>query len=562
MQNNGLSWVWLDSDGFMSAAGTQYGSGNTVPFTIALSTDGCTTSAGGPCGGGGTATPLQCYIGNQPTQGPYSNQGTVVHSKSAGATGNGVTDDRAALQTALNAVPTGGTFFWDPGTYKISGSLSPNANSNVAYIGAPGTVQVNINESGGNPVLSWGGSPINISVKGIIFDGGGIQVANTSPISGWAISGNVFQNLFLYSPNCLACTVGIFSAGGFSHSSIDHNTFKNIAGDQTTRHNCTFGGSAQTNYPECSTGSAMSFYGMDTTTIVYNWFDHMGGDAVRLCLENTFTTSGIVISHNLFSNVHRMGVETQGGGGCGSTPHAGPQGILTQTPILEDNVWQPAWDPFWNTFFFSWATPTQYYNFSTSTFCGSVGNGCVMIGSNNLTIRNNIAYTFGTGYGYIYEASSTAAQVYGNYCYGCTNPRYLFSASLNGVMHDNWNCTSATFGDEQGASAQWNETYVNNTTLASCPASLATVTLSGSTVGGGTISGTAALSGALTGNQLVGIGFFLDGSSNPLAVDASSPYMLSAPTTGISSGSHALKATATDLWCNAYGSNTQNVNVP
>src|SRR6478609_2762328 len=46
-----------------------------------------------------------------------------------GATGNGTTDDTAAIQAALNAVSANGsTVFFPPGTYKITSALTATVN--------------------------------------------------------------------------------------------------------------------------------------------------------------------------------------------------------------------------------------------------------------------------------------------------------------------------------------------------------------------------------------------------------------------------------------------------
>ncbi len=59
----------------------------------------------------------------------------VVNVKDYGATGNGSTDDAAAIQSAVAAVTgTGGTVYFPPGTYKVGTSIVP-AN-NVALIGS------------------------------------------------------------------------------------------------------------------------------------------------------------------------------------------------------------------------------------------------------------------------------------------------------------------------------------------------------------------------------------------------------------------------------------------
>ncbi len=66
-----------------------------------------------------------------------------------GATGNGSTDDTAALQSCLNALNTTNSVLWIPaGTYKITATLTLTSGDSVSVIGAdPSTT-----------IISWGGS--------------------------------------------------------------------------------------------------------------------------------------------------------------------------------------------------------------------------------------------------------------------------------------------------------------------------------------------------------------------------------------------------------------------
>ncbi len=60
-----------------------------------------------------------------------------LNVKSYGAVGDGVTDDRRAIQSALDAVPLNsrGTIYLPPGTYKVSAPINIK-KSNISFIGA------------------------------------------------------------------------------------------------------------------------------------------------------------------------------------------------------------------------------------------------------------------------------------------------------------------------------------------------------------------------------------------------------------------------------------------
>ncbi len=93
--------------------------------------------------------------GNLNLRGNISTKGLEVNSsdvwidvRAYGAKGDGVTDDTAAIQNAINSLPTaGGTIFFPVGRYRVTSNITTNKPS-VRLIGAGGT---SFEESGG-----WG----------------------------------------------------------------------------------------------------------------------------------------------------------------------------------------------------------------------------------------------------------------------------------------------------------------------------------------------------------------------------------------------------------------------
>jgi hypothetical protein len=83
--------------------------------------------------------------------------GTVVHVKSYGAVGDGVTDDTTAWQNALNAVAgTGKTLVCGPGTYKTTASLSVSAGNFT--IQGPCTIKPTFSGTSQFSAITWSGS--------------------------------------------------------------------------------------------------------------------------------------------------------------------------------------------------------------------------------------------------------------------------------------------------------------------------------------------------------------------------------------------------------------------
>jgi len=64
-------------------------------------------------------------------QGPQGGELPWVDVKQYGATGDGTTDDTAAILSAIAAVPANGTVFFPPGNYRISDELPINTRLNI-----------------------------------------------------------------------------------------------------------------------------------------------------------------------------------------------------------------------------------------------------------------------------------------------------------------------------------------------------------------------------------------------------------------------------------------------
>src|SRR5579871_6428876 len=97
---------------------------------------------------------------------------TTWNVTSFGAIGNGTTDDSLAVQSAINACASGDTVVLPPGTYRITSTLT--LNSNCSYQGQNNPVLLGYTDTGPNGYLLAEGSDVsNISIIGIVFNGGG-----------------------------------------------------------------------------------------------------------------------------------------------------------------------------------------------------------------------------------------------------------------------------------------------------------------------------------------------------------------------------------------------------
>lgn len=77
-----------------------------------------------------SGSPTFTAAGSSSTRSISGKLGDIVSVKDFGATGDGVTDDTAAIQTAINSLPTsGGEVLFPAGSYLISSSLTSNKNN-------------------------------------------------------------------------------------------------------------------------------------------------------------------------------------------------------------------------------------------------------------------------------------------------------------------------------------------------------------------------------------------------------------------------------------------------
>ncbi|HSR05613.1 MAG TPA: glycosyl hydrolase family 28-related protein, partial [Bryobacteraceae bacterium] len=142
----------------------------------------------------------------------------------AGATGNGSTDDTAAIQSALNSSAAGDTITFPAGTYRISSRITMPSNRTLQ--GQSGAI---IKGSiGGALFQGTYNNARNITIDGLTFDGGGILFNGSStayPADSIKITHNRFQNIIV-AGNYNADAIHAWT--GTTNSQISFNTFTNI----------------------------------------------------------------------------------------------------------------------------------------------------------------------------------------------------------------------------------------------------------------------------------------------------------------------------------------------
>jgi hypothetical protein len=448
-----------------------------------------------------------------------------------GAVGDGVADDRAAIQRAIDATPVGGTLYFPAGTYRVADTLL--LRSDRSYVGQSGPVLRGYQGTGtGGYFLlrTESNATRNLVIEGLVLDGGGITFeGRETPAANVAMRGNTFRNIVNDSANW-TLRRGIMIGSGMRDSSITGNRFSNIL----------WAGLADNAHTD---GSAITGYRVDRTAISDNVFDTVS-QGISLKFDAVTTNapafSGIVIARNRFTRVHRMAIETQ----TAPPPNAACNGM-----IVEDNVVSDYLNPYYDSFGYS-----------------------IVQGGSGTVIRRNTAVATplaapGNRFGFGIEAGGNNVLIEGNRILNPLNVRlqgaYWYGIILGSgsgfIVRDNYLAgpdTASAIAFE--VSPPGAATITGNTQLQVCPPDAWT----GSGGGGGdttppsvTVTGPAAgatVSAAVTlaavaGDNVavVGVQFLIDGRAVG-SEDTAAPWSLSWDSTGVANGGHTVVAIARD----------------
>jgi hypothetical protein len=218
--------------------------------------------------------------------------------------GNGLADDTACLQSAINATPAGGTLIIPAGTYRITSSLTLLPNRTYAAQANPVILGYQGNGAGGFTLMQINSSIANMTVSGITFDGGGLAFFPDDVIAhGITITGNTFRHI--QNTNSFADDVvhsGLFLSGsaGFADLTITGNTFRDITyGNNDYVSTECLGAGCPTDFD----GSALWVDLAARYDITDNTFTNIGYDAIKSPLRQVnFAKPGpFNIKRNVFN---------------------------------------------------------------------------------------------------------------------------------------------------------------------------------------------------------------------------------------------------------------------
>ncbi len=277
--------------------------------------------------------------------------------RSFGAVGNGIADDTAAVQNAVNACPNMGTVTFPAGNYLIGGVV---LKANCTYAGASHST---VTLSRANTFIFEISERSNIRIAGLVLDsnelGGGVIAQGFGPVSNIQIENCDFRNVSAAA--IFPANLALVSTWGVINSTIRNNRFSNVAGGIwfTTVGSL---GILNNSFVDVTEGNAIyiapnpaGFPNGDNVRIAGNTGNNMARIAIELFRPDPTNGSVLnapVIENNSFSNwtgVSGMGMSITHGDGAiirgnrmsnvtGPGQTTGIEVIVARAQVTDNNI--------------------------------------------------------------------------------------------------------------------------------------------------------------------------------------------------------------------------------
>jgi hypothetical protein len=254
----------------------------------------------------------------------------VFSVKDFGAVGDGITDDRAAIQTALGAMfglsgISSGTIYFPYGRYKINAALGYEpVNKDIKLLGDNATIQWG--SATGAGMLTLNGNTNYIHIEGIIFDANNTNSRIFQSYSASQSTARIFINncqfLNTFATTETPASLGCYIEGGFESVTLTNSLFKNILRSSA---GITGGGcqafvvtnrGAETQYAEWVNVTNNVFENILTGTSGGNVERNSDADGVVLFGGRTYGANTIpassIVANNKFTNCQGRSIKIQG----------------------------------------------------------------------------------------------------------------------------------------------------------------------------------------------------------------------------------------------------------
>jgi hypothetical protein len=258
----------------------------------------------------------------------------VFSVKDFGAVGDGVTDDRAAIQNAISALnglggTAPGTIYFPYGTYKISAAVGLSSVDNLArdikLLGDNATIQY-VNASQGSGMLTLNTNSKYIDIEGIIFDANNQSTRIFQSYSASQSTARIFINncqfLNTFGTTTVLSSFGCYIEGGFKSITLTNSLFKNITRTSTATANSACQAfvatirSGETAYAEWVNVTNNVFENVLTGTSGGDVSTNSDADGVVLFGGRTYGVNTIpassIVANNKFTNCQGRSIKIQG----------------------------------------------------------------------------------------------------------------------------------------------------------------------------------------------------------------------------------------------------------
>jgi hypothetical protein len=299
---------------------------------------------------------------------------STVNVTDYGAKPSDGNDDTAAIRAAIDDSHSGDTVYFPAGTYDVGDSITLRGDRNYR-----GQDQNSIIKGNAKHHL-FKLHDDNVRIENFTFDGKAIFIdhANNQMVGNVVINNNTFH-VHARGDNFN----GITFTTGLRDSEITNNNFDRIDGD-----------------------NGVHGYNWANLRIANNSFRN-GEEGIHV-VDFTDQSHNLTIEQNYFSNLHRMGVEVQGGG---------------SDTLVQDN-------------FYENPSMTSNPDDNMSTFAYSI----IADHSRGTVVRRNTSIAperpDGKGVRIIFELGGENVKCYDNYSVG-GNDVAILNTSVNGVIRDN-----------------------------------------------------------------------------------------------------------------------------